>query len=491
MLAFLLAVHRFNQTELKYSWPAYLQCLSFSIGGPLFDSIREKMVAKLKTERILETKRGSFRRPTEVWYLRSGLMDDDGEYLLRTEERQDQLLSSHYKFHELSILGVRLFTFQSFLSDLKNFACNANDRFRVMSNSWHSKLANVLDKERVDLRRELRSCPIIPLEDGSWASPSENNIFFASTDAGAFVPGGIHVLLVDQAASQDHHRQQLYQKLGVKTLNLKGVCEIILETHKQSPPWRCSVKDLVSHASYMFSAREIFPMNDSDRFWLVDANGECARGKHLYMELPNKVRVSEFAMHGENLISLIDPLYLGLHPNVIGEWTGWLQNTLQVAWLPRLLLEGSASNVTPEFYSLMNHAPAQCLLLIRDHWDHYFPLGYHKQREHDGAVRAIKRNLHTRCSNGKITAIGDSFLPRAHMTQKDRCQDILPFLDISDPDNNLWQKLSLLGVATGLNLEFYLQYLMGIQGESLTANNAHDIYKQINMLLPKDVTTLR
>ena len=167
MLAFLLAVHRFNQTELKYSWPAYLQCLSFSIGGPLFDSIREKMVAKLKTERILETKRGSFRRPTEVWYLRSGLMDDDGEYLLRTEERQDQLLSSHYKFHELSILGVRLFTFQSFLSDLKNFACNANDRFRVMSNSWHSKLANVLDKERVDLRRELRSCPIIPLEDGS------------------------------------------------------------------------------------------------------------------------------------------------------------------------------------------------------------------------------------------------------------------------------------------------------------------------------------
>ena len=492
--AFALAVHRFNKTILKYSWPSYLQCLSSSMGSSLFDSLRKKMVARLKSERILESKSSSLRTPAEVWYLGPPYLDDDGEYLLRSEERQDQLLSSQYKIHELSILDVRYFTFQSFLKDLKNFACNGNQRFRKMSNMWHSKLANVLEKGGVDLRRELSCCPIIPLQGGTWVTPFTDQIFFASTDAGVFVPGGIDILLVDQAAAQDHHRRQLYQRLGVKTLDLNGVCERILETHKKPSSWRCSTDDLVSHASYMFRARDMFQMDLSAHFWLVDLNGKCARGKDLYMELPNKVRVSEFAMLGETSISLIHPLYLRQHPNLAEDWIRWLQNALQVACLPRLLHDGSYTSVTPEFYSLMKRSPAQCLLLLRDNWDHYFPPEYHRKRERQGAARAIQLNLQTRCSNGNFTAIGQSFLPRAHMTQHDGCRTILPFLDVSDPDNILWLQLSLFGVATDLNLEFYLQYLMGIQGRSLTATNAHEIYKQMTQMtkrLPKDSATLR
>ncbi|KAJ6151716.1 hypothetical protein N7470_006844 [Penicillium chermesinum] len=73
------------------------------------------------------------------------------------------------------------------------------------------------------------------------------------------------------------------------------------------------------------------------------------------------------------------------------------------------------------------------------------------------------------------------------MTYIDGCRDILPFLDIPDPDNILWQKFSLLGVTTDLNLEYYLQYLRGIQVRSLTAADAHDIYKEMTKLLPRDI----
>ena len=69
-------------------------------------------------------------------------------------------------------------------------------------------------------------------------------------------------------------------------------------------------------------------MDLSAHFWLVDLNGKCARGKNLYMELPNKVRVSEFAMLGETSISLIYPLYLRQHPNLAEDWIRWLQNAL-------------------------------------------------------------------------------------------------------------------------------------------------------------------
>jgi hypothetical protein len=489
--AFALAVHRFNLTNLKYSWPAYLQCLSSSIGVSLFETFRKKMVARLKTELILENRSGSFRRPAEVWYLRPIFMDDEGEYLLRSEDRQSQLLSSQYKIHEVSILDVRHLTFQSFLSDLKHFMHNTNEQFREKSHLWHSKLANVLRKERADLRHELRLCPIIPLQDGSWVTPANDNIFFASTQAGVFIPGGIDVLLVEKAAAQCQDRRQLYQILGVKTLDIIGVCKRILKTHENPSSWCCSTDDLVFHASYMFHVRDTFPMSPSARFWLVGANGKCAKGNNLYIELPNRARVSDFAMPDEDFISLIHPLYLEINSNLTEDWIGWLQNALRVAWLPRLLQDGSYTSVTPEFHSLMNCAPAQCLLLVRDHWDHYFPPGYHRNREREAATRAMRLNLQTRCSNGKFTAIGQSFLPRAHMTHIDGCRAILPFLDIPDPDNILWQNLSLLGVATDLDLEFYLQYLTGIQGGSFTAANAHDIYKRMTRLLPKDGAKLR
>lgn len=489
---FISAVYRFNTTCLKSSWPAYLQCLSSSIGAPLFEQFRQRLVARLKDEFILETRSGSFRRPTQLAYLRPIFVDDDGEYLLRSEERQTKLLSNQYKIHEVSILGVKSLSFQSFLSDLISFIHEDNEHFRGKPHLWHSKLASALQEGRASLRQKLWLCPIIPLQDGSWAPPVNENIFFASTKTGeALVPDGINVLLVDKTASQCQDRRKLYEILGVKTLDTEGVCERIIETHKKISPWRCSIKELVSHACYMFLARDTFRILPSDIFWLVGANGKCATGKKLYMEIPNKVPISDFAMPDENLISLIHPLYLQQNHNLTEAWIGWLQNTLQVAWLPRLLRDGSNTKLTPEFESLINRAPAQCLLLLRDHWDHYFPFEYKRNREREGAVDAIRLKLQTRCSNGILTAISQSFLPRAHMTYIDGCRGILPFLDIPDPDNILWQKLSLLGVSTDLNLEYYLQYLRGIQDGSLTAVDAHDIYKQMTKLLPKDVAKLK
>ncbi|KAJ5224987.1 hypothetical protein N7468_006212 [Penicillium chermesinum] len=417
---FIQAVQRFRLTNLKYSWPAYLKCLSSSIGAPLFEEFRRRLVARLKTEPILESKSGSYRRPTELLYLRPIFTDDDGEYLLRSEERQQQLLSSQYKVRELSILGVESLPFESFLSDLKNFIRDESEQFRGKPHPWHSKLASALQEGQTGLYQKLRRCRIIPLQDGSWVTPAHDNIFFASTKAGDdFIPDGIDVLLVDEAAAQCQDRRQLYQILGVKTLDIIGVCKRILETHKNARSWRVSTKDLVSHACYMFRARDRFQILPSDIFWLAGANGKYAEGKELYMELPNKVRISDFAMLDENLIPLIHPLYLQQNSNRTEAWIGWLQNTLRVAWLPRLREVGSYTTLTPEFHSLFEY--------------------------------------------------------------------ILPFLDIPDPDNILWQKFSLLGVTTDLNLEYYLQYLRGIQVRSLTAADAHDIYKEMTKLLPRDI----
>lgn len=77
------------------------------------------------------------------------------------------------------------------------------------------------------------------------------------------------------------------------------------------------------------------------------------------------------------------------------------------------------------------------------------------------------------------------------MIQQDRCRDGLPFLDIPDPDNDLWLNFRFLGVTIDLNLEYFLEYLIGIQGESLTTSAAHGIYRQMNMCVTAAQSVIR
>lgn len=380
------------------------------MGNTLFSSVRDQIIKSLKSEHILETRGGYFAKPDELLYLPSEFVDDDGEYLLKHGPQQRHYLSSHYTLNELSILGVRPLTLAVFLSDLKSFASDQLFCFRQMPNIWHSKVATAALQNNCGLYRELKFCPLIPLQDGSWVSPSSGDIFFASTDTNVFVPGGIDVLLVDQASSQDPERRRLYQSLGVRTLGFQEVCKMILKTHDKAS-MEFTVKDLVSHASYMFRARELFRATLSDQLLLVTAERKCARGKDLYMELPNSVRLSDLTVC-KDFVSLIHPLYLEQHEGSFENWTRWLHHDLQVAYLPRLFTQGSLINLTDEFHCLIQHAPTQCLLLLRDHWSHYFPPAHQDRRKREYAIDAVKRHLKISCSNGKLTAIGNTFFPK-------------------------------------------------------------------------------
>ena len=122
--------------------------------------------------------------------------------------------------------------FAELSTHLLDFVKEHLDAYKDMPDHWHSSLAQVLMANTWHRSSKLNAMPLIPLDDGSWASKSSSQaIYLQSTDRQLQIPPGLTFKVVVSSASKDNYRRQLLHFLGVKQLDSNAVLDMLLELH--------------------------------------------------------------------------------------------------------------------------------------------------------------------------------------------------------------------------------------------------------------------
>jgi hypothetical protein len=258
--AFFCAVDAFNHdAKWKYVWPHYLLLPSTAM-DTFFELTVISILDKARKSTILQSDSGNMQVPSE-------LISIDKDAFLDAQRRPFTLYSATAHLYlamqypksvleSLQSVGVRSLSEAEFLNDLANFVDEDPVAFHNKPFTWFVQLCAVLLTLSKDqgLLKLIKKIPLIPLQDGIWASTTSRRILFPDDQSHQLLPTGINIAVVTFAARDNYTCWQLFSILGVKTWVASEICQLILETHAE-PDFDASdftVHELVSHAVYMF-----------------------------------------------------------------------------------------------------------------------------------------------------------------------------------------------------------------------------------------------
>jgi len=144
------------------------------------------------------------------------------------------------------------------------------------------------------------------------------------------------------------------------------------------------------------------------------------------------------------------------------EFVHWMCSHLNVSTLPRLVNEQEL--LTPEFEFLKAHAVEDLLLLLRDNWDHYASHFNSHNRNSSRLKKAISE-MRVQCIDGLSRRLDQTVLPLEAL--KLAGQNLV-FIDIPEPNDTRWLKLSTFDVLTNLSTEFYFRKLKALAAHPVT-----------------------
>ena len=478
------AVPRFNEIHgnlptLRYTWPLFLK----DRGGTnvFWSTLKRWIFDRLSTEDILECRCNmKLTRPDLLFYIPQELRFD-GNPLVEDENTELSHLSFAYDpeidqiLPELKKMGVKVMSFMDFVSELRAVVSRRGVLFlEQKSNRWHSQVAQFLYQNgRNRQSSSLHDIPLIPLRDGRWVASSERHIFLEEDASRAAVPEGLEINLVDTEACQDANRKRFFQWLGIQKCDQAAVCKLIVQRYTPFRPLSLtrSIQDLV----YLFQT----PMNiyggSLENLQLSPASPHddgFRYAKRFYIEYPEKPSIlTKYASTRASNILLLDPNYLHAI-RALGEesmFVDWACSRLRFSTRPRLIDE--FRNLTTEFKFLRSNAGVDLLLLLRDNWD-----SYSAQLKHRGLITAISEML-VDCTDGLPRPLNETALPRDML---ETYGPDLPFIQVPEPNDDRWRKLSFFGVLVKPSDMFYLRQLKALASrpdtEAVAKSSAQRVY---------------
>jgi hypothetical protein len=303
--------------------------------------------------------------------------------------------------------------------------------------------------------------------------------------------------------------------LGVTQLNPHKICEAILEKQEKKS-FLPSADELLSQALFLYSMN--YRSELLRKIWLIAEDGESVQAGDLYADISvrshvegEKTAVIEYParffydrVKGCKSFKFLHRRFL--HPgNVddVGQWHRYLHYNLHVAYSPRLVQFADGDKTT---FSLHNNFAqvvkgsnaTQWLSLLRNHWRLYSEWLENDETEDDssrwnrcrGQLRENLGATEVSDVNGKSHPLKDTFLPLSNLVN--RYNGIVPFLDINNPDDPVWQTtLRPFGVGTADNLHFYLKILQGASSMKLNIDKISDILAQIQARSRDDEVRVR
>ncbi|UPX11197.1 uncharacterized protein EKO05_0001817 [Ascochyta rabiei] len=339
--AFVSSMLHFNQGALKYVWPFYLPSLSTAISG-FFEPAIKMILSRVEESPLIESCVGNMVRPSTLAHVPAEFCTDGRPYTLCTST-EDRYLSFRYAswvVEAMECVGVSQMTPFQFLGDLATLLATDAESFRKRGSEWQAQLAITLLKLSTDaeLMPLIRSLTIIPLNDGTWITACDNNIFFSQSDTLLAIPDGLRVLIVDCDAEADPNRRSLFASLGVKEWSASEICRLILDLHASADfqQQRLNTKQLVSHATFLYQAKWQPPKGAN--LWFATTKTESFCGREVYVSGRSNAdsAVARVFATLEKHFPVMHTDYLTALPGE-PEYIDWLIQNLGLSKIPRLV----------------------------------------------------------------------------------------------------------------------------------------------------------
>jgi hypothetical protein len=500
-------VRLLNDTELRYTWPRYLQ--SRGRINDFFDDLEKDVIQLLWRSLILQSINGDMAMPSTLTVVPEDYLDGYGSPLTLTKITGARYLCSQYSRDDwafLGKLGVQEMHRRQFFEEME--ACIADSGFldeRPMQ--WHSCLAQRLlailssDGSWLDTIREW---PVIPLTDGSWTNAKATNLCFSSDTENFVVPGGIEFSQVQNQASSDPYRRQLLVLLGVQPFDSSRVCQIIADKHRDiSHLYAASMRaeDVIQHGLFVFRAGWIDPRGG--KLWFVGS-----RGKHALYERADELFVRSAAdlfthLGLEDLKDQVTFLHPGyekhLDNDVDGRWDDWLATCQGMNRFPRLVRPVDPQHdddfdVSPEFeYIMRSQSPSRALHVLKSQWSHYSIWveerhGRDRSNTWDRSRRALVLRLsimEVDCRHKRKVRLKDTVFPWSAVTNDLSIDLQIAILNLPNTESEgEWDFLRMFGVGSKAIVDVWFKHLRLIREggtpERISTETMARLYRELH-----------
>ena len=479
-IAFVKAVETFNTrypTSLGTTWPLFLNENSNSSSW-YWRNINDQLSTVLKQASVIQTRSGIYRAPSDLKFLewahdRHGrpIFDSDREYV-----------SSKYPssvFQALRSLGVRIPNWNWICAKLRSLQNAGTLHGTHRTNEWYSDLAKVIlspmhSQQDRRYATDLRSIPLIPLEDGTWwTTPSQSNPIYFPASLGTVIPPGLSLTLVEREACNCPHRTKLFKLLGVKDCDVNNIVQRILDHHRTSI--RAGSLDIVAQVQYLYLAKDYLKPGNMNQVWfLCDQRTLNRQGYQVYIDVSTERELRQLFTGYDKAFFLSSMYFQGLDSIQKDIFIQWLKKNANIATFPRL--RSGNTRIHEDFRWLLQNRPDEVLDILRKHW------GYYKSQlstEIRQEIEATKFHCHV----GYEVSLRETFIPLPSLleiSQRFCYRNSCSFLNLPDDEPSQWTFLSRFGVGVKEDIDFYLWILEQL-GFKIRANveKAKSLYLKI------------
>ncbi|PKK48916.1 hypothetical protein CI102_6559 [Trichoderma harzianum] len=502
--AFIQAIMKFcDHPKLQYTWMRFLPRKDQH-----YDAFWSQLVILLE-ERLKETpvlrpiREDSLRSITSLHFPLSSQLDRHGNPLFEDIYR-GAYISKQYNELDIKTLrsyGLTEYPMSYVLSALSLYSYSAESKLRSKDadDDWHTRASKYLSSMLHEswYKNSLCSFPLLPLQDGTWIAPDDEEVVFPETN-GLEIPPEVNLKIIDSKAAHNVHRRHLFHQLGVREVEISYLRLVILASGFRVTALSSSFKQL----QFMFLTDKHRGLwENKENILIVDSEGQkqSAYVIDVYMpdsgnifgpsELLGKVKRTDGMYFKFLHHSCMGSIFEKEDENLIRSWKDWLCSYAGVRRHIRIISQHNTKELSKEcLYIAANHAD-KFLGYLRYSWKHE-----HKTIESTpGLIRQLKRVV-VPCYGGKSTHIKFTYLPLPNLQRQwerfSRGSEDFPFIKL---DKEITREtyvqdwgflVSCLSVGVEDNIRFYLWLLFYIMshhkgGDIDDAPRIVDLYKYI------------
>jgi hypothetical protein len=387
-----------------------------------------------------------------------------------------------YEIDSLKRLGIKFFSTPQLLDRVEADLQNDNSRMKTKATNddWHTYAADLLLKPLLNQTQSMervKKLPLIPLQDGNWASASRTAIYFPNT-IDVPIPTDLTLSLVDPNTLENDSRRKLFDCIGVTHCEPERVVSLILDKHKRKD--FVSLESSVAHLRYLYWNLPSYERSFSENISLYNQKYEGGLLKQRYYFQSDKEygaqellkRIDEDHYHAPgHAVDFLHSAYVHAVPTEacrIGwSWMSWLEEFFEVQHIPQVVPQYNPTTLSFEFVYIVDHRPDKLMGLLKECWGSYEPLIGPK-------VRSQLSQIHVLSESGQRIMMRDSYLPLPHLKTKIEELGVVdfPFLQmpecLSEEAQSDWAFLRRFGVGIGKDIRFHVSILESLSNANCT-----------------------
>lgn len=501
---------------LQYTWMRYLPLEGTHHWDTFWKVLVDGIKMRLQEEEVIRTRgKGVLRCIEHMERLPQSSYDRHGNPLFPDLD-PEIYLSEGYEGQDLDILesfGLEWIVMMTTIKTVWRDLLRSPSKLRSQStdDDWHTRAAIVLRKPWTrdgweTSKAKIRRLPIIPLEDGSWATAADGDVFYANI-GNISIPKDLMLRTVAPGATKNAKRRALFDSMGVRSASTSMIRSRILSLYAQAEMGDISFENSMEHLKFLYLTNQSRSEEEmGSELCVYDHLGRLRKlsDHDLYIQNDHPYGAERLMATGVMAsfnAFFVSPKYFEEAPTAPSgaclSWVEWMHDYLGVMRDIRLL-NVDKDSLSEECKHIAEHRNVNFLGFLKHVWP-----------EQGGGVinneniLAELRSTNIMCKGEFEERLSSCYLPLRELQNAQARfddYDIFPFLDIEDSnESNLlleWSFLTkVIGVRWKNDLDFRLDLLercAQYHGKSTKLSvklNLFDIYMYIEAFCMESVDT--